>query len=101
MVKSKMMKAPKVPNRETGMARVGTRVARQLCRNTQVIRITSTRVSTRVTTTSFRDSRTYSVLSCTMVSFRSGGKFFSASANTFFTSATDSRALASVFRLMA
>ena len=53
----------KVPTRETGMAMVGTSVARQFCRKSQVMRITQITASMRVSLTSSMEASMKSVVS--------------------------------------
>ena len=52
MLKPNAAMTVKVPIKETGIAAAGMSVARQLCRNAQVMRITSRRAERMVTTIS-------------------------------------------------
>ena len=96
MEKPKTWNAAKVPTSDTGMASIGTMVARKLPRKMYTTINTRIRASTKVWATFVRDSRTNWVLSLAMTSFMSGGKRVSASASTLRISETVSRALASV-----
>ena len=57
MLKSSAMNAMNVPIKDTGTARSGISVARQLCRNTKMTSTTRRSASTKVCTTSVMDSR--------------------------------------------
>jgi hypothetical protein len=72
------------PTSETGMVRMGIKVARQLCRKTKTTITTRPIASSSVFTISFAPSVTAAVVSSTSVDCRSGGNFLASSAMVAF-----------------
>ena len=98
MVKPAAARTAKVPSSTTGMARVGTSVARRFCRNRYITRKTSTIASMRVFTTDSIEALTTGELSRGKTARTPGGKKGSNSATVARTAATDSTTLAPVAR---
>ena len=68
-----------VPISDTGMTNVGTRAARQFCKNSIITNSTSTKASIRVLYTSFTDSFTNVVVSSVMFQSTLAGKYLDSS----------------------
>ena len=82
----------KVPTRDTGMVRMGIRVARQLCRKTNTTRMTSPIASSSVMTISFAPSVTGIVVSSVRPTCMSGGNRWARRAMVAFARLADSSA---------
>ena len=86
MEKPNIHRKKNVPINATGTAIIGIRVDRKSCRKTYTTTNTNKRVIISVNTTSSIEAKRNSVMSCSMVYFRPGGKFLLSSSSSFLTS---------------